>query len=182
MRNILILTGSSLMLSACVSAGAFAPHKGTFERQTVEYSGSEKPGSIVIDTRKRFLYHIHADGKATRYGVGVGRAGFEWKGVAKVRRKAKWPAWRPPAEMIEREKKQYNRTLPEVMEGGIKNPLGARALYLFKGNKDTLYRIHGTNNPRSIGKAVSSGCIRLRNEDVTHLYAKVKLGTTVYVR
>lgn len=181
MRNIVVFA-SLLAVAGCASAGAFSPQIDKFDRQLVEYNGNEKPGSIVIDTRARFLYHVQSGGKAMRYGVGVGRAGFEWKGIAKVRRKAKWPAWRPPQEMIERERKLYNRDLPEVMEGGIKNPLGARAMYLFQNNRDTLYRIHGTNNPKTIGKAVSSGCIRLRNDDVKYLYARVKLGTTVYVR
>ena len=115
----IISIGVALTLSACASAGAVGSRADRFERQIVSYEENEKPGSIVIDTKKRFLYHVQANGKATRYGVGVGRAGFEWRGVAKVRRKAKWPAWRPPAEMIAREKKQYNRTLPAVMEGGV---------------------------------------------------------------
>jgi len=172
----------ALLLGGCASAGAVVDHAGKYDRQTVSYGGSEPSGSIVINTKQRFLYHIHKDGTATRYGVGVGRSGFDWKGVAKVRRKQKWPSWRPPQEMRERELAKYNRTLPVVMAGGINNPLGARALYLFQGTRDTLYRIHGTNDPSTIGKAVSSGCIRLKNDDVTHLYSQVALGTKIYVR
>ena len=116
------------------------------------------------------------DGKARRYGVGVGKPGFEWAGTHKVTRKTEWPAWRPPAQMIEREKKK-GRILPGFVDGGSKNPLGARALYL----GSTLYRIHGTNSPWTIGQAVSSGCIRMRNEDVMDLYERVKVGTRVIV-
>ncbi|MCB1492636.1 MAG: L,D-transpeptidase [Rhodobiaceae bacterium] len=151
-----------------------------YRRQTVQYNGPEEPGTIVIDTHERFLFHVNGDGTATRYGVGVGRAGFEWSGTAQVGRKSEWPDWRPPAEMIEREKAK-GRTLPDVMPGGPNNPLGARALYLYQGGNDTLYRIHGTNNPRSIGLAMSSGCIRMMNEDVTDLYSHVSIGTKVVV-
>ena len=145
--------------------------------QVVSYSGSEKPGTIVIDTRKRFLYLVQSGGKAMRYGVGVGKQGFSWKGSQLISRKAKWPSWTPPKAMIERERKK-GRILPAHMKGGINNPLGARALYL----GSTLYRIHGTNQPWTIGKAMSSGCIRMRNEDVTDLYERVPIGTKVIVR
>ncbi len=141
----------------------------------------ESPGTIVVSTRKRKLYFVLENGKAIEYGVGVGRAGFVWKGTARIARKAEWPAWHPPKEMIEREKKQYGRTLPARMEGGINNPLGARALYLFQGKKDTLYRIHGTNAPHTIGRALSSGCIRMLNEEVTDLYERVKINAKVIV-
>ena len=147
-----------------------------FEPQIVSYSTSKAPGSIIIDTNDKFLYLIMRDGEARRYGVGVGKPGFEWAGTHKVTRKAEWPTWRPPAEMIAREKKK-GRNLPSVMVGGPKNPLGARALYL----GSTLYRIHGTNSPSTIGRAVSSGCIRMRNEDVMDLYERVGVGTTVTV-
>ena len=147
-----------------------------FEPQIVNYSSNKAPGSIIIDTNDKFLYLVMRDGEARRYGVGVGKPGFEWAGTHKVTRKAEWPTWRPPAEMIAREKKK-GRNLPSVMEGGPKNPLGARALYL----GSTLYRIHGTNRPASIGRAVSSGCIRMRNEDVMDLYERVGVGTTVTV-
>src|SRR5579885_2100457 len=136
----------------------------------------EAPGTIVIDTASRHLYYVEGSGRAIRYGIGVGRQGFEWKGVAHVGRKSEWPRWIPPKEMLKR-----RPDLPEEMDGGVDNPLGARALYLFKGNKDTLFRIHGTNEPDTIGKAVSSGCIRMMNADVIDLYERVKVGTRVVV-
>ncbi len=138
----------------------------------VSYNTSEKPGTVIISTRKKYLYVVQEGGKAKRFGIGVGRRGFRWSGEEKVSRKAEWPAWHPPAEMREREP-----DLPERMEGGEDNPLGARALYL--GN--TLYRIHGTHQPWTIGESVSSGCIRLRNEDVISLYDMVKVGAKVIV-
>ncbi len=138
----------------------------------VQYTGSHKPGTIVIDTNERYLYLVQRDGTARRYGVGVGKPGFEWAGSHKITRKAEWPDWRPPAEMRKR-----RPDLPTYMEGGPNNPLGARALYL----GSTLYRIHGSNQPWTIGHAVSSGCIRMRNEDVMDLYQRVGVGTTVHV-
>ncbi len=150
-------------------------------KRIVPYRTKEKPGTIIVVTRERALYYVLPGGKAIRYGVGVGRRGFTWSGTATIRRKKKWPEWRPPAEMIERELKQYGRRLPDVMAGGPKNPLGARALYLFQGNRDTLYRIHGTNAPQTIGRAVSSGCIRMLNEEIIDLYERVKIGTKVKV-
>ncbi len=138
----------------------------------VQYPSDEKPGTIIIDTEARYLYLILGDGQAKRYGVGVGRPGFEWAGVHKVSRKAEWPSWTPPEEM--RQRQPY---LPVSMKGGIGNPLGARAMYL----GSTLYRIHGTNQPWTIGHAVSSGCIRLRNQDVIDLYNRVKVGAKVIV-
>lgn len=145
--------------------------------QLVDYDGPHKTGTVVIDTRDNFLYLVEKDGKARRYGVGTGKPGFEWAGTHKVTRKAEWPDWRPPAEMIAREKKKKGRILPVHMKGGIENPMGARALYL----GSTLYRIHGTNQPWTIGRAVSSGCIRMRNEDVIDLYGRVPVGATVVV-
>jgi lipoprotein-anchoring transpeptidase ErfK/SrfK len=152
------------------------PFDPKFLPREINYDGPQKPGTIVIDTRTKFLYLVQADGKARRYGVGVGKEGFGWTGTEKITRKAEWPEWRPPAEMIERERAK-GRILPVSMDGGIANPLGARALYL--GN--TLYRIHGTNAPWTIGTNVSSGCIRMRNEDVVDLYERVKVGTRVVV-
>ena len=140
---------------------------------TVAYDGKHKPGDIVIDTEARYLYLVEKGGFARRYGVGVGRPGFEWAGTHKVTRKAEWPDWRPPAEMRKRQP-----GLPVHMAGGPKNPLGARALYL----GSTLYRIHGSNEPWTIGRAVSSGCIRMRNEDVIDLYNRVPVGAKVHVR
>ena len=147
-------------------------------KKVVSYPTSENPGTIVISTSKRKLYYVMPGGKAMQYGVGVGRTGFTWKGTHRITRKAVWPAWHPPAEMIAREKRLYGRTLPARMEGGPNNPLGARALYI--GN--TLYRIHGTNAPYTIGQAVSSGCIRLVNSEVIDLYNRVKVGAKVVVR
>ena len=147
-----------------------------FLPQVVDYNGPHAPGTIVIDTREHFLYLVEEGGKARRYGVGTGKPGFEWAGTHKVTRKAEWPDWRPPAEMIAREKKK-GRILPTFVKGGPENPLGARALYL----GSTLYRIHGTNQPHTIGGNVSSGCIRMRNEDVIDLYDRVPVGATVIV-
>jgi lipoprotein-anchoring transpeptidase ErfK/SrfK len=147
-----------------------------FLPQMVEYQTKEAPGTVVIDTNNRFLYLVMGGGKARRYGVGVGKPGFEWAGAHKVTRKAEWPDWTPPSEMIGREAAK-GHYLPARMDGGPENPLGARAMYL----GSTLYRIHGTNAPWTIGSAVSSGCIRLRNEDVVDLYERVKVGTRVIV-
>jgi lipoprotein-anchoring transpeptidase ErfK/SrfK len=147
-----------------------------FLPQIVDYSGPHEPGTIVIDTRENLLYLVETGGKARRYGVGTGKPGFEWAGTHRVTMKREWPDWRPPAEMIARER-QKGRILPVHMAGGPANPLGARALYL----GSTLYRIHGTNQPETIGGAVSSGCIRMRNEDVIDLYERVGVGTRVVV-
>ena len=147
-----------------------------FLPQQVAYGGSEKPGTIVIDSGDKFLYLVMRNGQARRYGVGVGKEGFGWSGVEKITRKAAWPEWRPPAEMIVREREK-GRILPVMMAGGPANPLGARALYL----GSTLYRIHGTNAPWTIGTNVSSGCIRMRNEDVVDLFERVNVGTKVIV-
>lgn len=138
----------------------------------ISYSSAHKPGTVVVNTQERFLYLVLKDGQARRYGVGVGRPGFEWAGVHKVTRKKEWPNWRPPSEMRKRQP-----GLPEFMPGGPANPLGARALYL----GSTLYRIHGSNEPWSIGRAVSSGCIRMRNKDVIDLYKRVPVGSKVVV-
>jgi lipoprotein-anchoring transpeptidase ErfK/SrfK len=147
-----------------------------FLPQVVSYQSSDKPGTIIIDTQGRHLYLVLGNGEARRYGVGVGKAGFDWTGVEKITQKKEWPSWRPPSEMIAREKKK-GRILPKYMEGGPANPLGARALYL----GSTLYRIHGTNQPWTIGQAVSSGCIRMRNQDVVDLYERAKVGAKVRV-
>ena len=141
-------------------------------RQEVDYHGPEEPGTIVIDTPQKFLYLVEPGGKAMRYGIGVGRPGFTWSGVHKVSAKKEWPDWVPPKEMLERQP-----GLPHFMAGGPNNPLGARAMYL----GSTLYRIHGSNEPWTIGHNVSSGCIRLRNEDVVDLYSRVKVGAKVVV-
>ena len=145
------------------------PH---LKRQLVDFTGREAPGTIVIDTPNTYLYLVLGQGKAMRYGIGVGREGFTWAGAEKISRMAEWPDWHPPQEMIERQ--PY---LPRFMAGGPGNPLGARALYLGK----TLYRIHGTNQPSTIGSFVSSGCIRLLNDDIEDLYSRVNVGTRVVV-
>jgi lipoprotein-anchoring transpeptidase ErfK/SrfK len=148
------------------------PMDPKFLPQSVAYAGSEPPGTIVIDTPQHFLYLVETGGTARRYGIGVGRPGFTWAGVKTVSAKREWPDWRPPPEMLQR-----RPDLPTFMAGGPENPLGARAMYL----GSSLYRIHGSNEPWTIGTAVSSGCIRMRNEDVIDLYERVKIGTKVVV-
>jgi lipoprotein-anchoring transpeptidase ErfK/SrfK len=147
-----------------------------FRRQLVSFRHAEQPGTLVVDAKNYFLYLLREGGQAIRYGVGVGREGFGWSGNATVGRVAEWPAWVPPKEMRLRQPE-----LPERMEGGYDNPLGARALYLFEGNKDTLYRIHGTAEPWTIGTNVSSGCVRLLNEEIADLYLRTPVGTKVVV-
>ncbi len=144
--------------------------------RVVRYKTKEKPGTVIVNTAERRLYLVMENGKARRYGVGVGRPGFTWSGVNRISRKAEWPGWTPPAAMRARERKKGN-ILPKYMPGGINNPLGARALYI----GSTIYRLHGSNQEWSIGKAVSSGCIRLRNKDVVDLYERVKVGSKVIV-
>jgi len=141
-------------------------------RETVEFHGRYAPGTIVVSTEERRLYYVLGDGKAVRYGVGVGRPGFEWAGSKTIVAKREWPDWRPPPQMLKR-----RPDLPRYMPGGEENPLGARAMYI----GGTLYRIHGSNEPETIGQAVSSGCIRMLNEDVIDLYERVKVGTRVLV-
>jgi lipoprotein-anchoring transpeptidase ErfK/SrfK len=144
-----------------------------FRRQVVLYRSNEAPGTIIIHTSERFLYVVQGNGRALRYGIGVGREGFQWQGLLQITRKQEWPDWTPPPEMIERQ--PY---LPRFMAGGPGNPMGARALYL----GTTVYRIHGTNQPKTIGSAVSSGCLRLVNGDVIDLYDRIPVGTKVIVR
>jgi lipoprotein-anchoring transpeptidase ErfK/SrfK len=153
---------------------ASIPH--LYQRQIVEFHRKEAPGSIVVDTDSRFLYYVLPEGKAMRYGVIVGEDAQAWSGVARVGRKEEWPGWTPTAN----EKRRLG-PLPNYVEGGAHNPMGARGLYLYAGDKDTLYRIHGTNQPQWIGHAISSGCIRMTNEDVIELYTKVKMGSIVVV-
>ncbi|MDE2364500.1 MAG: L,D-transpeptidase [Hyphomicrobiales bacterium] len=159
---------------------AYAPQEQAVQRTVppqylrteVAYATREKPGTIVVDTPDKYLYLVQGDGRALRYGIGVGRPGFSWSGVKTVTRKAEWPDWTPPDDMLKR-----RPDLPRHMDGGPANPLGARALYL----GSSLYRIHGTNEPWTIGQNVSSGCIRMMNEDVTDLYTRVGVGTKVVV-
>jgi lipoprotein-anchoring transpeptidase ErfK/SrfK len=152
------------------------PYQGA---EWVDFETPERPGTIIINADQRALYHVQGEGEAIRYGVAVGKAGFEWSGIAKVGRMVVWPRWTPPKSMIERR--------PELarwangMPGGRSNPLGARAIYLYANGRDTLFRIHGTNEPWSIGTAASSGCIRMLNEEVTTLYDTIEIGTKVIV-
>jgi lipoprotein-anchoring transpeptidase ErfK/SrfK len=151
-------------------------------RRQVDYTTSEPVGSVIVDTRNFYLYHVMENGKAMRYGVGLGRAGFEWSGRARIAWKQAWPRWTPPDEMVARQPELEPFSIANGgMDPGIDNPLGARALYIFEGNVDTLYRLHGTNEVWSIGKAVSSGCVRLLNQDVIHLYGRVASGSPILV-
>src|SRR5215813_6677003 len=191
------LTG--LLLGGCMQSGTLAPSSEanftardrqqlanppyqrasispTYQRQIVQYHRREAPGSVVVETSGPFVYYVLPGGKAIRYGAIVGEAGQSWAGVATVGRKEEWPGWTPTAD----EKRRLG-PLPNYVEGGARNPMGSRAMYLYAGGKDTLYRIHGTNQPEYIGQAISSGCIRLTNEDVIDLYNRVQIGTIVVV-
>jgi lipoprotein-anchoring transpeptidase ErfK/SrfK len=153
------------------------PYK--FRKQEVDYKTSEAPGTIVVDTKKRFLYFVLGKGRALRYGIGVGKEGFTWSGEAKVGRMAKWPKWTPTAEQIQRI--SFYAKWKDGMPPGPRNPLGARAIYLYRDGKDLLYRIHGSSEPSTIGKRVSSGCLRMVDTEVIDLYKRVKVGTRVVV-
>lgn len=196
-----VATGLMLALAGCTSVGSFKLFSNEYgsrtdagyvlpavpiykvdrkyHRQIVSYDTAEKPGTIIVDTNAKFLYFVMPEGKAMRYGIGVGREGFEWRGTARVALKREWPTWTPPAEMIKRQ--------PELVKWakgqppGLMNPLGARALYLFNKNGDTGYRLHGTPEWHSIGKAMSSGCIRLMNQDIIDLYNRAEVGAKVIV-
>jgi lipoprotein-anchoring transpeptidase ErfK/SrfK len=189
----IILTLSALLIAGCTHKGVSDPVLNKRDAELVKkapqhmldpsymkvrmpYKSKEKPGTIIIDTKEKFLYHVQANDEAVRYPVTVGAEAFEWSGEAIVQRKAEWPSWTPPAEMHKRWS-----GLPAHFAGGPNNPLGARGLYLYQNGRDTLFRIHGTNEPESIGQAVSSGCIRMLNMDVIHLYESVQLGTKVIV-
>ncbi len=181
-RRSLLLSGIAIAISPGL---AFAHSVKNFKLdpkyvpQLVEWSGYPV-GTVVVDPQNRFLYLVESSTQARRYGVGVGRAGLAFKGKAEVLRKVKWPSWRPTNNMIRRSPQKYARFAKGV-PGGLSNPLGARALYLYRNGRDTMYRIHGTNNPSSIGKAVSNGCIRMLNEHVKDLYERVPMGTQVVV-
>src|SRR6266404_7170363 len=192
----LLLTG--LLLGGCVHAQLEPPSEASMtardkkllanapyakasipaqsQRAIVKYHRKDAPGTIVVDSDARYLYYVLPDNQAIRYGVIVGEDAQSWSGIAKVGRKEEWPGWTP----TEGEKRRLG-PLPNYVEGGARNPMGARAMYLYAGGKDTLYRIHGTNQPEWIGHAISSGCIRLTNEDVIDLYSRVKVGATVVV-
>jgi len=163
---------SSLFDPSPTPAAEGRPQASAIPREVVSYQGRFSPGTIIISTSERRLYYVLGNGQAIRYGVGVGRPGFEWSGSRYIASKREWPDWTPPSQMLRR-----RPDLPRHMEGGINNPLGARAMYL----SGTLYRIHGSNEPESIGQAVSSGCIRMTNDDVVDLYDRVRIGTRVVV-
>ena len=188
-----------LLIAGCMQSGTLAPSSDanftardrqqlanppyrrawispTYQRQIVQFHRKEAPGSVVVETSGPFVYYVLPGGKAIQYGAVVGEAGQAWSGVATVGRKEEWPGWTPTAD----EKRRLG-PLPNYVEGGARNPMGSRALYLYAGGKDTLYRIHGTNQPEYIGRAISSGCIRITNEDAIDLYSRVKLGATVVV-
>lgn len=171
---------SSAMIGPDVAANTDTQPEPKYRRQIVDYPTMQSPGTIVVDPSNRFLYLVQGGGKALRYGVGVGRAGFEFSGTASIEDKKTWPRWTPTDDMIHRDPDLY-RPWAKGMAGGPTNPLGARAMYLFKNGEDTLYRIHGTNDPESIGQAMSSGCIRMLNQDVTDLYDRVPKGAKVVV-
>jgi lipoprotein-anchoring transpeptidase ErfK/SrfK len=176
-----------LGLVACATTTTQVSRKAdpAFARKVVTYPTPVRAGTIVVDPGSHFLYLVQGDGQAIRYGIGVGGEGFGWSGVAMIHSKQEWPDWRPPAEMLER-KPELIEHMTQLqsgigMPGGPDNPLGARALYLWQGNKDTLYRIHGTNEPWTIGHSVSAGCIRMTNEDVADLYDRIPVNTKVIV-
>lgn len=156
--------------------------KPKYQRRRIKYDTAERPGTVIVDTKNFYLYHIEKGGYAMRYGVGLGRAGFEWSGRAHIAWKRKWPVWTPPDEMIERQPELAKWSSDNGgMPPGLDNPLGSRALYIHQGNVDTLYRLHGSPEISSIGKAVSSGCVRLVNQDVIHLYDRVRSGSPILV-
>jgi len=178
--------GIALNFTACTTTSEQSREPDpAFARRLVAYSSRENPGTIVVDPGSHYLYLLLQSGQAVRYGVGVGGEGFGWSGVASVHSKQKWPDWYPPAEMLERKPdlKEHMSQLQSGlgMPGGPENPIGARALYLWQGNKDTLYRIHGTNEPWTIGHNVSAGCIRMTNDDIADLYDRTPIGTKVVV-
>ena len=186
-RRGFVLGSLALMVSGCSSIDwpigpVYAASTGVnprYRRKIVSYDGYEPAGTIVVNTSERYLYYVQGDGSAIRYGVGVGEEGRTLKGTATIGRKAEWPSWTPTADMIRR-KPEYQQYAGGVT-GGPHNPLGASALYLYRNGKDTMFRLHGTNAPWTIGQAVSSGCIRLTNDDIVDLYSRTPVGTTVLV-
>jgi lipoprotein-anchoring transpeptidase ErfK/SrfK len=173
------LTAIALEEPFPISYGEVEQVPDAYRRQEVTYETSHPPGTLIVDTAERFLYLVIREGRALRYGIGVGRDGFQWSGKAVIGRKAPWPRWTPPKAMVARD--PFAAKWANGMPGGPKNPLGARALYLYANGIDTLFRIHGTNQPNSIGQAVSSGCVRMLNADIVDLYRRVGVGSTVVV-
>ena len=187
-RRELLMTGCALTvvttLPACTNSPQATGLDPIYRRKEVQYDTREKSGTIVINPSEHFLYFVQGGGRAVRYGVGVGSEGFAWSGVATVHSKQEWPNWYPTNDYLQRQptaRSRLNLQSGSGMVAGLANPLGARALYLWQGNKDTLYRIHGTNEPWTIGQNVSSGCIRLTNEDVIDLYDRTSVGAKVIV-
>lgn len=195
MRRLALFVGLAMVLASGIAPDAGADSSGAGflgwlspkpaetvyrGKEIVSYPTREAPGTVIVDSPHHRLYLILKGGKAIRYAVGVGREGFGWKGTAHIGRRAMWPAWYPPPEMVARAAQQ-SQFLPYSIDGGPNNPLGARALYLYQDGHDTMVRIHGTNEPRSVGKSVSSGCIRMLNEEVIDLYNHVGIGTKVIV-
>ncbi|WEX75828.1 L,D-transpeptidase [Sinorhizobium numidicum] len=186
-RRVLLLGSLALLGSGCsstwgptISPIAAKPRVDPrYRRREVPYNGSEPPGTIVVDTVERYLYYVEGGGSAIRYGIGVGEEGRTLKGRVRVGRKAEWPSWTPTENMMRR--KPHLRQYAGGVSGGLHNPLGASALYLYRGAEDTMFRLHGTNEPWTIGQAVSSGCIRLTNEDIVDLYDRAPVGTTVLI-
>ncbi|MFC0808112.1 MULTISPECIES: L,D-transpeptidase [Sinorhizobium] len=185
-RRVLVLGSLALLASGCSSLRpADSPQTARtridprYRRQEVAYYGGEAPGTIVVNTGERYLYYVQGGGSAIRYGIGVGEEGRTLKGRAKIGRKAEWPSWTPTANMIRR--KPHLAQYAGGVSGGLHNPLGAAALYLYQGGNDTMFRLHGTNEPWTIGQAVSSGCIRLTNDDIVDLYSRTPVGTTVLI-
>jgi lipoprotein-anchoring transpeptidase ErfK/SrfK len=181
---IAILPGAALILAGCVTAPVQPRYVGPTYK-VVSFPTRERPGTIVVDPANHFLYLVQNGGQAIQYQVGVGKEGYGWSGVATIHDKQEWPDWYPTSEILER-KPEIRQSMVQLqsglgMHGGPDNPLGARALYLWQGKKDTLYRIHGTNEPDTIGQDVSAGCIRMRNEDVVDLYNRTPIGTKVVV-
>jgi lipoprotein-anchoring transpeptidase ErfK/SrfK len=176
---------AALGVAGCASTPQARGPNPAFARKEVEFVSKEKPGTIIVNASEHFLYSVAEGGRAMRYGVGVGSEGFGWSGVATVHDKQEWPDWYPTAETLQRKPEVIKQLKPLQsglgVPGGPENPLGARALYLWQNNKDTLYRIHGTNEPWTIGTNVSAGCIRMVNEDVMHLYERTPAGTQVVV-
>lgn len=189
-RRGFLLAGMALVVSGCSQAVGQSARPATpavgysvepqYRRQRVRYQSDERPGTIIVDRSQRFLYLVEPDGWAMRYGVGVGREGLSLTGRATIGRKAEWPSWTPTANMMRRQPRllQYASGVP----GGPNNPLGARALYIYRRGRDTMFRIHGTNEPWSIGQAASSGCIRLINDDIIDLYGRSSVGANVVIR
>jgi lipoprotein-anchoring transpeptidase ErfK/SrfK len=186
-RKLLVTTwamAAVMTVPACTNSPQATGVDPIYRRKEVQYDTREKPGTIVVNPSEHFLYFVQGRGRAVRYGVGVGSEGFAWSGVATVHNKQEWPNWYPTNDYLQRQpaaRSRLNLQSGSGMVAGLANPLGARALYLWQGNKDTLYRIHGTNEPWTIGQNVSSGCIRLTNEDVIDLYDRTSVGAKVIV-